>query len=235
MENAQMATPTEILASKLENSFLERLAQQVTPAGLLLPQGASESAPFAASESGRRHGEAAVLLDVLKQGISVRYQPQIDKRKSGVTIVGVECLSRGAKGTPLERPDILFEFARRGGIEAELDRVCISLALAGAAELPSSFDISVNLHASTLCGEGFVDFLLATARRARINLRRIVLELVEQQNTGDRREIINATKQLKNAGLRLAIDDLASRNPEARPLCCDGVRIRFTTPCFDSK
>ncbi|HEX5911149.1 MAG TPA: diguanylate cyclase, partial [Thermoleophilaceae bacterium] len=78
------------------------------------------------------------------------YQPIVELRNGA--IAGYEALSRGPVGSPLERPDLLFEEARKHGLTAQLDWLCRAEALRGAMEagLSSPLSLFVNAEPVTL-------------------------------------------------------------------------------------
>src|SRR5690242_7155897 len=95
------------------------------------------------------------FLDTVLDARSVTtvFQPVFETNASAepaATVHFVECLARGPKGTNMESPGVLFEYARRKGQEAALDRVCIEAALREIGTSGYRPTISVNVHASTL-------------------------------------------------------------------------------------
>jgi EAL domain-containing protein (putative c-di-GMP-specific phosphodiesterase class I) len=154
---------------------------------------------------------SALLERLLLPGaLSARFQPIYDVGGAQPVIDSVECLLRGPRGTSLEAPDLLFEFARLKRAEAEMDRAAI-LRLVGEASLLAAPQphLHVNVHASTLGrDEGFVDFLVAAARAAGLAPRALTLELVEQADFIDERAFVAALARLRGAGLGIALDDV---------------------------
>ena len=93
----------------------------------------------------------SLIQRVIEPGaISVMFQPILDILGARPRLYAVEGLSRGPKGSTLEAPDILFEFARRKNEEAIVDRAAIAAILAEARKLPPGLRIQVNVHASTI-------------------------------------------------------------------------------------
>src|SRR4051794_1168062 len=78
------------------------------------------------------------------------FQPIVDLSGVSHEVVAVEALARGPKGTELESPAALFIAARRLGMVAHLDRLCIEAAIETAAQLPAHLEIFLNVHPSTL-------------------------------------------------------------------------------------
>ena len=122
---------------------------------------------------------------------------------------GLECLSRGPKGTNFESAAVLFEYVRRKREESLVDRACIAAALRGASALPSSLRLSINVHASTLGRDhGFIQFLETTANAASIELPRLMVEIVEHAPPWDGVSFLSSIEQLRELGMTIALDDV---------------------------
>ena len=80
----------------------------------------------------RASRRASIIDSVLdSRAITSVFQPAFEMNESADHAPGshfVECLSRGPKGTNMESAGVLFEYARRKGKEATLDRICIEEA-----------------------------------------------------------------------------------------------------------
>jgi len=153
----------------------------------------------------------STLLDlILEPGrLSVVFQPMFEVGTSQPQLFALECLIRGPKGSNAERPNILFEYVRRKRAEAVVDRACIATALADAGLLPGDPRLSLNVHASTLGRDpGFHAFLLERAREARIDPRRLIVEIVEHSPPMDVPSFRRALTQLRDAGVAIALDDV---------------------------
>src|SRR6202171_5901735 len=151
------------------------------------------------------------LLDAILApgGLSVLFQPIYAIEGQTLTLHALEALSRGPAGTNVHRADVLFEYARRKGAEAEVDRVCIALALREVATLPMQPVISLNVHASTLERDGDLPRFLFAARAAvSVETQRLILELIEQQRFWDEARFLRTLVQLRRAGVRIALDDV---------------------------
>jgi EAL domain-containing protein (putative c-di-GMP-specific phosphodiesterase class I)/CheY-like chemotaxis protein len=124
-------------------------------------------------------------------------------------IVGVECLTRGPAGSPFQRPDALFSYARRKRAEHTLDQHCIAVALKAASVIPAPIRLALNVHASTLgrCGN-FCDWLCSTAAENSIDPQRLTIEIVEHSPPWNKAEFLQSLANLRNAGIRIALDDV---------------------------
>lgn len=152
------------------------------------------------------------LDDLLAPGaIRIEYQPIVELTDAGPRLYMLEALARGPRGTTMERPDVLFEYARRKGVEAQLDLVCIAEALASFAALPGEPHLSINVHSSTLaCVPQFTRKVVDCAAAYGIAPQRLMLELVEHRNRWSAEPFHRALAEVREAGMRIAIDDLGT-------------------------
>lgn len=151
------------------------------------------------------------MLDELRQpgALRLEFQPIFRFHGEKRSLYALEALTRGPRGTSMERPDVLFEYARRKGEETSIDLVCIRLALGEAAKLPGSPRISINIHASTLSAvPNFPRVLIEAAESAGIAARRLMLEIVEHRCTWDLLAMRRTLDELGEAGVLIALDDL---------------------------
>lgn len=154
------------------------------------------------------------LLDTILDpaAITVVFQPTfewIGPEAQFPRVHFIECLSRGPRGTTMESAGVLFEYARRKGKEAVLDRICLELALRTVAGWPERPLISLNVHASTLERDpDFAGFLDGLARQSGVPLTEIILEIVEHAPDWSSPEFLRILASLKDAGVRIALDDI---------------------------
>ena len=151
------------------------------------------------------------LIDTLKKPGSIRieFQPMLTFEGGTARLYALEALARGPRGSSVESPDVLFEYARRKGEEGRLDVMCIAEAIAQAATLPGKPSISMNVHGSTLSDDsGFVKRFLCAAEAFDISPERLMLEVVEHRACWDMKAFSLALGTLRDAGVRIAVDDL---------------------------
>jgi len=152
-----------------------------------------------------------LLIDhILAPGtFTIVFQPILEVRGGVERLHGVECLTRGLPGTALESPVVLFEYARRRGLEARADRTCVNAAIEACARLPSDVRVSVNVHASTLGRDaGFPEFLAGRSRACGIDPSRVTVEVVEHAPPIDDVAFAIALGKLRAKGMRIALDDV---------------------------
>lgn len=154
--------------------------------------------------------ENTLLHGILAEGgLSTVFQPIFDLRRDRPELFAVEALSRGPKGSNAERADVLFEYVRRKGREADVDRACTIAALKNAASLPVPCVVSINVHASTLERDhDWVQFVAEACERHGLPLSRLILEIVEQQKYWDERRFFGVIARLRTIGVRIAVDDI---------------------------
>jgi EAL domain-containing protein (putative c-di-GMP-specific phosphodiesterase class I) len=155
------------------------------------------------------NNESALNRILQPGGITPVYQPVVRVNGGSVETYGVECLSRGPKGTNFECADVLFDYVRLKREESLVDRACISEGLRGARRLPSDLRLGINVHASTLGRDhGFVTFLRKTVDAVKIDIRRLTIEIVEHAPPWDGVSFLSAIDQIRMLGAEIAVDDV---------------------------
>lgn len=138
------------------------------------------------------------------------FQPIVDLG-SGLT-VGFEALTRGPSGSPLERPDRLFEAAAEVEMVGELDWACRASAVRGALDAGLGPDMLLFVNAEPLAlatpRPPHLDGLLAEAAEK----LRIVVELTERGLDHDPAALVRTLSRLHEQGFAVALDDLGA-NP----------------------
>lgn len=130
------------------------------------------------------------------------YQPIV--RLDDLSIAGVECLSRfssGGDGGRQRSPDEWFADAHRVGMGHALEMLAMCKALDATRAFPESWTVSVNISPETIAS-GEVAAMLDGFDPARI-----VIEVTEHTPIEDYEPIIRALAPLRDAGVRIAIDD----------------------------
>ena len=115
-------------------------------------------------------------------------------------VVGFEALSRGPEGSPLERPDLLFDAAHTAGLSVETELLCAELALERTRDvLPPGALLTINLGPEALARAA--DALPLAGRRD------ILFELTEHLPLGGAEDLAAPVAQLRTGGVGLALDD----------------------------
>jgi EAL domain-containing protein (putative c-di-GMP-specific phosphodiesterase class I) len=152
-----------------------------------------------------------LLLDriLATGGLSVVFQPMVEIVGGALRLHGLECLTRGPRGTNAARADVMFEYVRRKRMEMVVDCACIRTILEEAARLPGAPCLSVNVHASTLGRmRDFSAFLAATAERTGVCPGRVTIEIVEHAHYWDGVTFARALRELRALGAQIALDDV---------------------------
>ena len=141
--------------------------------------------------------EAAIRGDVLH----TVFQPIVDLDDGRV--LGVEALSRFVT-KPRRSPETWFTEAASQGQLARLELAAAEHAFHHLEEIPDDVYLSVNISPETLN-----EPRLAQALRS-IPARQVVVELTERSPIGDYGEARARLAELRDVGVRLAIDDVGS-------------------------
>jgi EAL domain-containing protein (putative c-di-GMP-specific phosphodiesterase class I) len=153
-----------------------------------------------------------VLLDLLLRPGSLRaeFQPVVDVTAAGGPVHYLEGLIRGPRDTNVEKPEVLFGYARRKHAEAEVDRAALATILEAARDLPA-VSVAANVHTATLAADlDFLGFLGEQLSRNGIEPERLILELVEHGEPWDPRALLLNLEGLRSIGVRVALDDFGT-------------------------
>lgn len=126
------------------------------------------------------------------------YQPIV--RLTDMSVAGVECLAR-FRHEPVQSPDKWFDSAHGVGMGVPLELVAVRKALEGAAALPATHMVGVNISPLTLVGGDVASAL------AGFDPRRVLIEVTEHMPIEDYDPILRALAPLRQKGIRVAIDD----------------------------
>lgn len=150
------------------------------------------------------------LLDTLLEpgALSIVFQPIVHVAGARRQLFAFECLTRGPAGTNAERADVLFEYVRLKRAERLFDRVCVAMAFRAAIAV-APFDISINVHASSLSGDAhFAAEVIRCAATWEIEPSRVIVEIVEHMPVLNERLFHVSLHTLRSAGFRIALDDI---------------------------
>ncbi len=143
------------------------------------------------------------------EGLTTEFQPIFEVRENGRSIFALEALTRGPRGTNIERSDVLFEYVRRKRRESEVDLLAIEAALRHARGLPAVPALSLNVHASTLERERrLASWLASASEEYEIPLERIIVEIVEHAPPWSGPGFLASLEELRAIGVRIALDDV---------------------------
>ena len=151
------------------------------------------------------------LMDAIVRpgALTAAFKPVFDVAAGRPRLDYAEALIRGPKGTSVEAPDVLFEYARRKNCSAEVDAACVRAVLFEARLLPPSVRIGLNVHASTLALDPeFLNVVGDSASVNGIDPARLVIEIVQHAPPWDVAGFRNGLSGLRAIGARIALDDI---------------------------
>lgn len=129
---------------------------------------------------------------------TMHYQPVVDLATGAAT--GFECLARFV-ADPYRSPDRWFAEAAEFGLGPALEIAAIECGLSGFAAIAAPAYLAVNVSPETILCGGLEPVL------ARFPVDRIVLEITEHALITDYERMAGTLRDMRRAGLRLAIDD----------------------------
>ena len=136
------------------------------------------------------------------------FQPIIELDSGDV--VAYEALARGPEGTPLERPDLLFETGRDTGRLVELDWACRGAAFTEALEHGATAPLTVFVNVEPDALDAAVpEDLTGIWRRARGELR-LGVEVTERSLTARPSELLEAVATIRRLGWGVVLDDVGA-------------------------
>lgn len=165
---------------------------------------------------GRNPQTAGTVADLIRYGgLTVVFQPIADLATAGV--YAHEALVRGPEG-PLQLPDALFASARQERIEDELEMACLALAIT-RHPLDAVGKLFINLSARALI-EAFETLEAgqppAWLQRPGLAPASIVVEITEHGHVQDPASLLAAVRQLRQLGVRIALDDFGDGRSSLR-------------------
>lgn len=140
--------------------------------------------------------------------IDLAFQPQIDPCSGRVE--GAEALARwdGA-----DSPEQLFARAAAVGLTERLSRHVQrkALGMMGGWRGPlKSLRMSLNLVPEDLAREGYDEWLVAELAAAKVDPRRLTLEITESSLVIDRAVVATRLSRLRELGIEIAVDDFGT-------------------------
>ena len=147
-------------------------------------------------------------------GLTIAFQPIF--ALAAERVLGVEALSRFAVPGDTRTPQDWFADAAAVGLGADLELRALDLALKAASSLPEQLYVSVNLSPQTLLRQEATEILTRSAMPP----ARIVVEVTEQTPVEDYERLIRALGPLRDAGVRIAVDDAGAGYACFRHILC---------------
>jgi EAL domain-containing protein (putative c-di-GMP-specific phosphodiesterase class I) len=143
---------------------------------------------------------------LVHQRVHSVYEPIVDARN--FTVFGYEALVRGPDGTPFASPMQLFETAASENLLFELDCLCRSAAVEGAAGFPDGAKLFMNIRPSSFHDPNFqLDALTRTLDRCGLAPHDVVFEISEQESIENYEIFREARDAYGKLGFQFALDD----------------------------
>ncbi len=143
--------------------------------------------------------KASDLISLMHQrAVRTVLQPIVDMNTRAV--LGYEALTRGPAGSPLERPDVLFDAAHAFGLSEDMELLCAELALERTEGcVPDGRFLTINLGPKALARAANE---LPLAGRSEV-----LFELTEHMPLNEAEGLAGAVEGLRAHGVGLALDD----------------------------
>jgi diguanylate cyclase (GGDEF)-like protein len=148
----------------------------------------------------------ATLLSIITESSSIGVAAQVVVDLRTGLVIGHELLTR-CLAPPFLGPSALFQTANEQGLLGSLDERCLIACLEMGQTLQDSGPVHVNCYPSTLLNMS-AERLAAIFEPAGRDAMSVVVELSEQQILGDPSSLIPVLKQLRAAGMKVALDDV---------------------------
>ena len=145
---------------------------------------------------------------IAHEQIDLFFQPLIDAQTGRIT--GAEALARSMIAKDAES---LFARAHSALLAERLSRLVQRKALRCAAVWEGALkglDVSINLLPADISRSGYERWILDEIEAAEIDPKRITLEITESALLGDRQSVAARLSALRDAGIRIAVDDLGT-------------------------
>ncbi|MEZ5688735.1 MAG: EAL domain-containing protein [Caenibius sp.] len=153
--------------------------------------------------------EADLLNAIDRNEIEVLYQPQY--AVDGDRIVGAEALARWQHGEVGRiGAGALFTIAERADHVAQLSRHIASRALSDAAQWPEHLRLSLNVTPTDLGAVSFPNDIAAAIVEAGFSPDLLTLEITEEALLSDIDRSAHSLGQLRDLGIRIALDDFGA-------------------------
>jgi EAL domain-containing protein (putative c-di-GMP-specific phosphodiesterase class I) len=144
------------------------------------------------------------VADILRaEDLMIAFQPIVDLATGEVA--GVEALSRFPSRVSVT-PDVVFAEAANAGLGPELELLAIRRALEEARVLDASIHVALNVSPCALANPSLLDVIVASG----MDPSRIVVEITEHASVTDYSILVRPRQQLRELGIRLAVDDAGS-------------------------
>jgi diguanylate cyclase (GGDEF)-like protein/PAS domain S-box-containing protein len=157
----------------------------------------------------RRQMEHDLRQAIVRDEFHLVYQPQSDITTGQK--VGFEALLRWqhpARG--LVPPNVFIPVAEDSGAILQIGEWVMRAACQEAASWPQPLTIAINVSAVQIYSENFVQLVHSILLETGLSPRRLELEITETALVRDLQRALNALRQIKALGVRIAMDDFGT-------------------------
>lgn len=157
----------------------------------------------------RRQMEHDLRQAVARDEFTLVYQPQSDI--SSGQIVGFEALLRWQHPSRGHvSPAVFIPVAEDSGAILQIGEWVLRSACREAASWPQPLMIAINVSALQIYSENFVQLVHTVLLETGLSPRRLELEITETALVRDLQRALNALRQIKALGVRIAMDDFGT-------------------------
>ncbi|MCF6096024.1 EAL domain-containing protein [Thermovorax subterraneus] len=148
-----------------------------------------------------------ILKEIIEnKEIRTFFQPIVDV--NNLKIIGYEALSRGPAGSPLERPDVMFDVAAKYNLLWQLEYLCRVLAIENASRLGLKDLLFLNVDPRILKDERFTEgFTYEFLKKYNIRPEQIIFEITEKTAITDYVSFRRILEHYRKQGYKIAVDD----------------------------
>ncbi|CAN5629506.1 EAL domain-containing protein [soil metagenome] len=218
---------TGILAVELESGVLHRLSDEIGDSlsetelddsrALVVGEGIDPSIKDLSRMQPLGRLLAAVrgewLVEMMREErLTTYFQPIVKAANPDGEIFAYECLLRGLDAAGgLVGADVMFEVAEAAGLLFNLDRAARNTAIRRVAEHGVESNVFINFNPASIydpvyCLQSTMNVFEETDLRP----EQVVFEITEGQRIKDPRHLLNIIDFYRDAGFRIALDDLGA-------------------------
>lgn len=147
-----------------------------------------------------------LAMAIEKGQLEVYYQLQNDATSREIR--GVEALLRWHHPVHgMVPPDVFIPIAEETGLIITLGKWVLYQACTDACEWPNSVSVAVNVAPQQICDPGFPAVIHEKLLKTGLSPARLELEITESGIISDTAQTLHIIRQLKNLGVRIAMDD----------------------------
>jgi diguanylate cyclase (GGDEF)-like protein len=162
--------------------------------------------------------EGIVRDATLNEQFTLHYQPILSVRDGA--LAGYEALLRlnGTDGAPIP-PGLFVPIAEEAGLIGPIGRWVLREACRTAVAWPAHLSVSVNLSPAEFGPDSVFERVMAVLAETGLPPNRLELEVTENLMLGEDAAVTGELRRLKEAGIRIVIDDFGAGYSSLNYLC----------------